>query len=69
MSLQYIRDYYDVPAKRGGRVTFLDSDGAKHYGAITSADRQYLRVLFDGDREPLLCHPKDLEYFKETLDA
>jgi hypothetical protein len=46
MSIQYVRDYYKVPAKRGGRIMF---DGWR-IGTILSADGPYLRIRFD-DRE------------------
>ncbi len=50
--MEYIRQAYDVPAKRGMRVTV---DG--HGGKITGSDGQYLRVRFDGGRRSLKCHP------------
>lgn len=53
MSLDYIRGYYGVPAKRLGRV---EVDGRP--GVICGARGQYLAVRFDGDRSTTLCHPR-----------
>lgn len=52
MSMQYIRDYYKVPAKRGMRVIV---DGEP--GVITSARGCYLMVRFDGCSWSKTCHP------------
>ncbi len=50
--MAYIRNYYSVPAKRGGRVRL---DG--HSGTIVGADAQWLRVRLDGDKQPVTAHP------------
>ena len=50
MSMEYVRRYYGVPAKRGGRVQFFGAQGT-----ITSATH-YLRVRMDDGRRVLL-HP------------
>lgn len=63
--MEYIRRYYDVPAKQGGLVLYTDWEGGHHYGTITSAKTPYLNVRFEGDRVPLLCHPNDLDYIQE----
>lgn len=54
MSMQSIRDYYQVPAKRGMRVIF---DGQP--GVITSADRStmHLRVMLDDTKHSVRVHP------------
>jgi hypothetical protein len=52
VSLQYIRDYYSVPAKRHGRVVV---DGKP--GVITGANDAHLRVRFDGDTHDGSAHP------------
>lgn len=60
MSLQYIRETYGVPAKRGGRVRFTPENGKKPWeGRITSADGAYLRIFRDGDVKtyPAPFHP------------
>lgn len=50
MSMAYIRDHYDVPAKRGARIRFQPYRDA-YDGVIVGSCGQYLRVRFDG--EPL----------------
>lgn len=52
MTAAYIRAYYGVPAKRGGRVVV---DGVP--GEIVGFDSQYLRVRFDGTRHVVPVHP------------
>lgn len=52
MSAEYVRRYYRVPAKRGGRVVV---DGKS--GVITSFRGASLTVRFDGDKRPVPCHP------------
>ena len=47
MSMQYIRESYAVPAKRGARVKFLG-----HEAVITSSEGQYLWIRFIGDPAP-----------------
>lgn len=47
MSLEYIREYYNVPAYEGQRVTFL-----KVPAVIVGASNQYLTLRFDGQVEP-----------------
>lgn len=59
--MAWIRKQYGVPAKRGGRLCFTDTDGVKFYGTITSARNGRLRVLVDdripGYRGRILLHP------------
>ena len=55
MSMAYIRDYYGVPAKRGGRVVFNDKPGV-----IVGSRSQYLRIRLDSDpstQRPRTVHP------------
>lgn len=62
MSMQYVRDYYRVPAKRGGRVRYTGGGQSRH-GTIRSASGQYLRILLDGDKHAGTYHPTwSLEY-------
>lgn len=51
MSMEYVRTYYGVPARRGLRVTV---DGRP--GVITRATH-YVFVRFDGLRFSRPCHP------------
>jgi hypothetical protein len=67
MSMKYIRDCYKVPAKRGGRIKYVDSFGTSWFGRITSAKGNHLRVLVDDRvknyRGRLLLHPTwNVEY-------
>lgn len=67
MSLAYIRETYRVPAKRGGRVRYTDSQGAVFNCTIKSARGAHLRVLVDdrvpGYRGRLTLHPTwNVEY-------
>ena len=52
MSIEYIRNYYGVPAKRGARIKHFDS-----LGTITGSHGQYIRVRFDGDKHSVPMHP------------
>lgn len=54
MGIKHIRDYYQVPAVRGTRVTV---DGRP--GVVTGATSgsSYIRVRFDGERRSRPCHP------------
>lgn len=56
MSMDYIRRYYRVPAKRGGRVEYT-GDGAKELGTIRSARGSHLNVQLDGVNHTMPFHP------------
>ena len=59
MSMQYIRDYYGVPAKRGGRVRFQD----RVNGTITGTKGGHLRIRLDGNKFSRPYHPtSEIEY-------
>lgn len=62
MSMEYIRKYYGVPAKRGGLVRFEGQ-----IGRITSARDAHLRILFPEMKRPLIFHPKSIEYVAAPL--
>lgn len=70
MNMQWIRDHYGVPAKRGGRVRYTPCEGSKdrpQLGTITSAVDQYLRVRLDGERHAGRYHPTwQIEYLDEV---
>lgn len=57
MSFEYIRGYYKVPARRGGKVEYATKDVVK-VGTITGAD-QYVYVRFDGVKHSVPIHPTD----------
>ena len=54
--MDYIRRYYRVPAKRGGRVIYHDGPTDRP-GVITSAQGQYLRIRLDGRTRSDIFHP------------
>lgn len=47
MTAKYVRDYYKVPAKRGGRIAWTSPSGVKRNATIVGFRGQYLRVRFD----------------------
>lgn len=56
--MDYIRRYYKVPAKRGGKVLFKGQQGkiTGHYGP-------YLRIRLEGQRRSGIFHPTwEIEY-------
>ena len=55
--MEWIRKYYHVPAKRGAKIRFTDSNGAVWTGRITSALSGYIRVQFEGWKRRALLHP------------
>jgi hypothetical protein len=59
MSMAYIRDYYSVPAKRGGRIAFMGKPGT-----IVGSRSQYLRVRLDHHPDKIdTVHPTwEMEY-------
>ena len=65
--MEYIRSCYGVPAKRGGRIKFTDSDETIWFGRITSARNGHLKMLPDdrvkGCKTRLILHPTwNIEY-------
>lgn len=73
MSLEYIRRTYNVPAKRGGRIRYTDTQGVVFNCTITSARGGHLRVLVDdrvpGYRGRLNLHPTwNVEYLPAGLN-
>lgn len=47
MGMQYIRNTYGVPAKRGGRVRYAPPNRESREGRIIGADGPYLRIKLD----------------------
>lgn len=63
MSMDYIRNHYDVPAKRGMKVIVYGKPGV-----ITAADGQYLRIRLDGTKRSGIYHPTDrIEYLENNV--
>lgn len=68
-SLEYIRRYYGVPARRGGRVEYTGGVWPRS-GTITGADGTRLRIRLDGEKHAFPYHPTwKLRYFSEPSDA
>ena len=66
MSMKWIRDYYNVPAKRGKKIEWSGDDLAKFIygflyqpkrGTIVASRGGYLRVRFNGERHITTLHP------------
>lgn len=63
--MAYIRGAYGVPAKRDGRIRFLDSIGGAREGCIVGSRGQYLRVRLDAETWTRTLHPTwRIEYIK-----
>lgn len=65
--LGYIRGYYKVPARAGGRIRYEGAWPWRGEGTIVGgegtilgpASGPYLRVQLDGHDEPITLHPTD----------
>ena len=67
MSVDYIRRYYGVPARRGVRVTWWGCmTERKLHGTIVGARGQYLRIRFDDEARARTLHPTWLLAYHET---
>jgi len=65
VSIQYLRKTYGVPAKRGGKIEYTDTQGKTSLGAITGARGPYLRVRMWGGVVAL--HPTwNVKYLSEN---
>lgn len=66
MSFDYIRQAYNVPAKRGARVRYTGDctkRGQPKLGTITGANGAHVRIRMDGDSFSNNYHPTwELEY-------
>lgn len=59
--LQYIRDYYQVPAEIGGRVRY--TYGGERFGTIVGAREARLLIRLDATEKAEPFHPTwELEY-------
>ena len=55
--MAYVRRYYGVPAKRGGRVAWDTSIGTRE-GTITRATA-YVYVRYDDSKHAVPLHPQE----------
>lgn len=56
MSMAWVRNYYRVPAKRGGRVAYAGG-GQVQLGTIRGARGGHLRIQLDGASRAMPFHP------------
>ena len=67
--MQYIRDAYDVPAKRGGRIVYMGGVSAMS-GTITGSLGHYLRIKLDEHKRSDLYHPTwKIQYMTKAHNA
>ena len=67
MAMAYIRNYYGVPAKRGGRIRYTGENPPK-LATIVASRGQYLKVRFDGASMAVQLHPTwAVEYVAEGV--
>ena len=71
MSMDKIRRYYGVPAKRGARVRYTGEGADKpEFGTITGTNGAHLRIRLDGQKISYLFHPTwQIEYLGASHDA
>jgi hypothetical protein len=61
MSLEYIREVYNVPARRGMKVIAHGQNGI-----IVGAKGPHLRIRIEGEKNILSFHPtSEMEYLSE----
>lgn len=66
MSMDYIREYYRVPAKVGMKVSYRAGDQKEtKEGVIVGNAAHRLEVLTDGEKFPDIHHPTEVEYLDE----
>ncbi len=66
--MQWVRDSYGVPAKRGGRVRYT-GDRSPQLGTITGTCHGSLRIRLDGEKRSVPFHPAwELEYLPEEAN-
>jgi hypothetical protein len=62
--MEYIRNYYGVPARRGVRIVF---DGKE--AVIVGASGPHLKVKIDGEKRAVPIHPTwKVEYLSDKAD-
>jgi hypothetical protein len=65
VSLEYIQNYYKVPAKVGARVKYMGRPGT-----ITGSRGPHIRILLDGDKCSSIYHPTwKIEYLREETGS
>lgn len=66
--LDFICTYYRVPAKRGGRIEYTDSNGVVRTGEIRGADGAHLVIRLDGETHCHNYHPTwNIKYLEAAI--
>jgi len=63
-SLEYVRNYYKVPAKKGGRVVAYGKPGV-----ITGGQGQYVLIKLDTLKHANPYHPTDGIVYEDSTDG
>lgn len=67
--MEYIRDTYGVPAKRGGRIEYTYPSPSRQ-GTIIGSSGAKLRIRLDGDAHAGYYHPTwELKLLPEMISA
>jgi hypothetical protein len=59
--LEYIRNYYNVPAIKGKIVSYKGK-----LGTITGASGPHVKMRLEGEKRACVYHPNDLKYNIES---
>ena len=60
-NMEYIRKYYKVPARKGGKIKYKGK-----IGKIIGAHNSYLKIKLDGEKRPGFFHPTyEIEYLED----
>lgn len=64
--MQYIREAYGVPAKRGGRVEYSGAGRKGLLGTITGSKGARLLIRLDGNKHSHIFHPTwEMRYLEQ----
>lgn len=65
MSLEYIQQHYNVPAKIGGRIKYTYR--GEKFGTITGESGPHLMIKLDGEKISKPYHPTwEIEYLENN---
>jgi len=65
--LEYIRNYYHVPAFKDRVVKIKIKDGK--YGVITGASSPHVAVRLSEEKHSRPYHPSDIDYLEQASEA
>lgn len=57
MSMEWVRNNYNVPAKRDGRIEYTGDKSGPKLGTITVSVGPRIRIRMDGEEQALIYHP------------